>query len=72
MAEGVARGASELVTEVSSHALDQGRATGLNFDVAVFTNLTRDHLDYHDTMEKYLPPSACSSTARSIRLRGSP
>jgi UDP-N-acetylmuramoyl-L-alanyl-D-glutamate--2,6-diaminopimelate ligase len=53
MAEGVARGASELITEVSSHALDQGRATGLNFDVAVFTNLTRDHLDYHETMEKY-------------------
>jgi UDP-N-acetylmuramoyl-L-alanyl-D-glutamate--2,6-diaminopimelate ligase len=53
MAEGVARGATELVTEVSSHALDQGRATGLNFDVAVFTNLTRDHLDYHETMEKY-------------------
>ena len=53
MAEGVARGASELVTEVSSHALDQGRATGVNFDVAVFTNLTRDHLDYHETMEKY-------------------
>jgi UDP-N-acetylmuramoyl-L-alanyl-D-glutamate--2,6-diaminopimelate ligase len=53
MAEGVARGASELVTEVSSHALDQGRATGLSFDVAVFTNLTRDHLDYHETMEKY-------------------
>ncbi len=53
MAEGVVRGASELVTEVSSHALDQGRATGLNFDVAVFTNLTRDHLDYHETMEKY-------------------
>ena len=53
MAEGVARGATELVTEVSSHGLDQGRATGLNFDVAVFTNLTRDHLDYHETMEKY-------------------
>ena len=53
MAEGVARGASELITEVSSHALDQGRSTGLNFDVAVFTNLTRDHLDYHETMEKY-------------------
>jgi UDP-N-acetylmuramoyl-L-alanyl-D-glutamate--2,6-diaminopimelate ligase len=53
MAEGVARGAGELITEVSSHALDQGRATGLNFDVAVFTNLTRDHLDYHETMEKY-------------------
>jgi UDP-N-acetylmuramoyl-L-alanyl-D-glutamate--2,6-diaminopimelate ligase len=53
MAEGAARGATELVTEVSSHALDQGRATGIHFDVAVFTNLTRDHLDYHQTMEKY-------------------
>ena len=53
MAEGAGRGASELVTEVSSHALDQGRAMGLRFDVAVFTNLTRDHLDYHQTMEKY-------------------
>ena len=53
MAEGVSRGATELVTEVSSHALDQGRAAGVNFDVAVFTNLTRDHLDYHQTMEKY-------------------
>jgi UDP-N-acetylmuramoyl-L-alanyl-D-glutamate--2,6-diaminopimelate ligase len=53
MAEGAARGATELVTEVSSHALDQGRATGVKFDVAIFTNLTRDHLDYHVTMEKY-------------------
>jgi UDP-N-acetylmuramoyl-L-alanyl-D-glutamate--2,6-diaminopimelate ligase len=53
MAEGASRGATELVTEVSSHGLDQGRAMGLNFDVAVFTNLTRDHLDYHQTMEKY-------------------
>lgn len=53
MAEGVAKGATELVTEVSSHALDQGRSAGVHFDVAVFTNLTRDHLDYHQTMEKY-------------------
>lgn len=53
LAEGVARGATELVTEVSSHALDQGRAYGIPFDVAVFTNLTRDHLDYHHTMEQY-------------------
>jgi UDP-N-acetylmuramoyl-L-alanyl-D-glutamate--2,6-diaminopimelate ligase len=53
MAEGVERGATELVTEVSSHALDQGRAAGIAFDVAVFTNFTRDHLDYHGTMEKY-------------------
>jgi UDP-N-acetylmuramoyl-L-alanyl-D-glutamate--2,6-diaminopimelate ligase len=53
MAEGVARGADELITEVSSHALDQGRMIGIPFDVAVFTNFTRDHLDYHQTMEKY-------------------
>ncbi len=53
MADGVSRGATELVTEVSSHALDQGRMAGINFDVAVFTNLTRDHLDYHQTMERY-------------------
>ncbi len=54
MAEGVSRGASELVSEVSSHALDQGRVAGIPFDVAVFTNLTQDHLDYHGTMEAYL------------------
>jgi UDP-N-acetylmuramoyl-L-alanyl-D-glutamate--2,6-diaminopimelate ligase len=53
MAEGAERGATELITEVSSHALDQGRMAGIQFDVAVFTNLTRDHLDYHQTMEKY-------------------
>jgi UDP-N-acetylmuramoyl-L-alanyl-D-glutamate--2,6-diaminopimelate ligase len=53
MAEGAERGATELVTEISSHALDQGRAIGVKFDVAIFTNLTRDHLDYHGTMENY-------------------
>ncbi len=53
MAEGANRGATELITEVSSHALDQQRMAGIPFDVAVFTNLTRDHLDYHETMEKY-------------------
>ncbi|MGC9159216.1 MAG: Mur ligase family protein, partial [Terracidiphilus sp.] len=53
MAAGAAAGATELVTEVSSHALDQGRAAGIGFDVAVFTNFTRDHLDYHGTMENY-------------------
>jgi UDP-N-acetylmuramoyl-L-alanyl-D-glutamate--2,6-diaminopimelate ligase len=51
--EGVNAGAGEVVMEVSSHALDQGRVFGLNFDVAIFTNLTRDHLDYHGTMENY-------------------
>jgi UDP-N-acetylmuramoyl-L-alanyl-D-glutamate--2,6-diaminopimelate ligase len=39
--------------EVSSHGLDQGRVADVKFDVAVFTNLTRDHLDYHGTMEAY-------------------
>jgi UDP-N-acetylmuramoyl-L-alanyl-D-glutamate--2,6-diaminopimelate ligase len=53
MAQGASHGAIELVTEVSSHALDQGRMAGIPFDVAVFTNLTRDHLDYHQTMENY-------------------
>jgi UDP-N-acetylmuramoyl-L-alanyl-D-glutamate--2,6-diaminopimelate ligase len=51
--EGASQGATELVTEVSSHALDQRRIAGIDFDVAVFTNLTRDHLDYHGTMENY-------------------
>lgn len=39
--------------EASSHALDQGRVTDVRFDIAVFSNLTRDHLDYHVTMERY-------------------
>lgn len=42
------------VMEVSSHALDQGRVMGIPFRVAVFTNLSQDHLDYHHSMEEYL------------------
>ena len=53
-AEGLDEGVSEAVMEVSSHALDQGRVWQLAFDVAIFTNLTRDHLDYHGTFEQYL------------------
>lgn len=41
------------IMEVSSHALDMGRVRGVNYHIAVFTNLTQDHLDYHGTMEKY-------------------
>src|SRR5215468_10262560 len=51
--EAADHGATEVVMEVSSHALAQGRTYGIPFEVAVFTNLTRDHLDYHATMEEY-------------------
>ena len=53
LAEALAQGVTESVMEVSSHALEQQRVFGIPFDVAVFTNLTRDHLDYHGTMEEY-------------------
>jgi UDP-N-acetylmuramoyl-L-alanyl-D-glutamate--2,6-diaminopimelate ligase len=46
-------GVSDVVMEVSSHALDQGRVWGVAYDVALFSNLTRDHLDYHGTMDAY-------------------
>ncbi|QJR38146.1 UDP-N-acetylmuramoyl-L-alanyl-D-glutamate--2,6-diaminopimelate ligase [Gemmatimonas groenlandica] len=49
----VDRGVRTVTMEVSSHSLDQRRVDGLSFAAAVFTNLTRDHLDYHGTMEEY-------------------
>lgn len=49
----VREGSGSVAMEVSSHALDQRRVEGLEFDAAVFTNLSRDHLDYHKTMEQY-------------------
>jgi UDP-N-acetylmuramoyl-L-alanyl-D-glutamate--2,6-diaminopimelate ligase len=53
MAEFRHGGATHVAMEVSSHALEQGRVAATTFDVAAFTNLTRDHLDYHGSMEAY-------------------
>ena len=53
LAELAAQGADTLAMEVSSHALDQGRINGVALDVAVFTNLSRDHLDYHGDLRNY-------------------
>ncbi len=53
MSQMLKSGCDGCVMEVSSHALDQKRVLGVEFDVVIFTNLTRDHLDYHGTMENY-------------------
>jgi len=57
-AEGVRAGCTEAVMEMSSHALEQERVWGLPVDVAIFTNLTQDHLDFHGTMEAYFQAKA--------------
>lgn len=51
--EMVSQGCHSAVMEVTSHALDQGRVDKLDYDVGIFSNLTLDHLDYHETMENY-------------------
>lgn len=53
LADMAGRGCRGVVMEVSSHALEQKRPADVEFDAAIFTNLTRDHLDYHGTMEDY-------------------
>lgn len=58
----LARGVTHVAMETSSHSLDQGRLDGLTYAAGIFTNLTRDHLDYHRTMEAYL--------AAKLRLDG--
>lgn len=50
----VGAGCTHCFMEVSSHAIDQNRISGLNFDLAVFTNITHDHLDYHLTFDSYI------------------
>ncbi len=58
LAQLVQRGVRRVAMEVSSHALDQRRVEGIAFHAAVFTNFTRDHLDYHGTMEAYFASKA--------------
>jgi murE/murF fusion protein len=53
LADFATQGAKAVAMEVSSHGLHQGRVNSVQFDVAVLTNLSRDHLDYHETMEEY-------------------
>ena len=69
----VEQGAGHAAIEVSSHALSQGRVDGVRFDTAIFTNLTRDHLDYHANMQEYFESKArlfldCAPRSRIINL----
>ena len=67
LADYLRRGARHVAMEVSSHGLDQGRVAGIKYDVAVFTNLTRDHLDYHGTMEGYAEAKFKLFSARGLQ-----
>lgn len=62
-------GAKAVAMEVSSHALEQGRVAALDFDIAVMTNLSRDHLDYHGSMEAYEAAKAKLFAWSSLRAR---
>lgn len=73
LANFVAQGAEAAAIEVSSHALSQGRVDGVRFESALFTNLTRDHLDYHKNMRDYFESKArlflkCETGDRIINL----
>jgi UDP-N-acetylmuramoyl-L-alanyl-D-glutamate--2,6-diaminopimelate ligase len=67
LAEARDAGAAMLAMEVSSHALDQRRVGGVRFDTSVFTNLTRDHLDYHGSLEAYGAAKARLFEAEGLR-----
>jgi UDP-N-acetylmuramoyl-L-alanyl-D-glutamate--2,6-diaminopimelate ligase len=62
------RGCRSTVMEVSSHAAEQGRIAGIEFDVGAFTNVTRDHLDYHGTFKRYI--EAKESFVRTLAESG--
>lgn len=66
------RGVTDVVMEVSSHSLDQGRVRDCPFQVAVFTNLSQDHLDYHRTMEAYFDAKASLFSPSSKSGTGGP
>ncbi|MDJ0748547.1 MAG: UDP-N-acetylmuramoyl-L-alanyl-D-glutamate--2,6-diaminopimelate ligase [Woeseiaceae bacterium] len=73
LAEFVDQGATRAALEVSSHALAQRRVDGVRFDTAIFTNLTRDHLDYHASMHDYFETKAqlfldCEPEHRIVNL----
>jgi UDP-N-acetylmuramoyl-L-alanyl-D-glutamate--2,6-diaminopimelate ligase len=69
-AEMAREGVDAVAMEVSSHGLDQHRVDGVRYAVAVFTNLSQDHLDYHASMEEYFSAKARLFTAGDERARG--
>jgi UDP-N-acetylmuramoyl-L-alanyl-D-glutamate--2,6-diaminopimelate ligase len=70
LSEAVQAGCQVALMEVSSHALDQGRAKSCPFEIGVFTNLTQDHLDYHQDMETYFQAKALLFTPEYLQGRG--
>ncbi len=69
MAEMVKRNIKYLIMEVSSHSLVLGRVSGIEFDMAVFTNLTQDHLDFHKTMDNYFNAKKMLFSSLSTNLK---
>ena len=72
LARMVDAGNKAVAMEVSSHALVQHRARGVEFDTAVFTNLTQDHLDYHKTMEDYFEAKTALFEGLAAQKKESP
>ena len=66
----VERGVTAAAMEVSSHALALGRVSGTSYEVAVFTNLSQDHLDFHGTLEKYFAAKSDPVLTRPTRGSG--